>query len=349
MINYSSALLDTVSCHYIGRHSENEGVKLSEHPIRVSDENLKEFLLKYLLGNFKEPEYFSFKSISESLEENPMYSMVSSVFEDPQRLHNESHSIAKFLYNSSNHPNIKSGDLLISKIDEIIIDDELVSALVIVKSEVKDFFLKMNQIHSGYSIDFDTGININKVDKACVIFNTEKEDGYKMCIIDKTNSGKEASFWRDDFVMAELRSDDYYKTKVYIQATKAFVNDRLKPMYELEKPDEAYILNASKNYMESKESFEEDSYLDSLFGDEEEVKKEFVNYKRDYESENEVSFFDSFEVSQAAVKNQAKVFKSVLKLDRNFHVYIHGDRSMIERGTDEMGRKFYKLYYDSES
>jgi len=50
------------------------------------------------------------------------------------------------------------------------------------------------------------------------------------------------------------------------------------------------------------------------------------------------------------VQKQQKLFKSVLKLDKNFHVYIHGRRDLIERGYDEaVGKKFYKLYYDEES
>lgn len=37
--------------------------------------------------------------------------------------------------------------------------------------------------------------------------------------------------------------------------------------------------------------------------------------------------------------------KLVIKLDRNFHVYIHGKRDKIEEGEDKKG-KFIKLYYD---
>ncbi|MBK9193468.1 MAG: hypothetical protein IPO17_00460 [Flavobacteriales bacterium] len=58
---------------------------------------------------------------------------------------------------------------------------------------------------------------------------------------------------------------------------------------------------------------------------------------------------DNFEISAHAVKRQARIFKSVLKLDKNFHIYIHGDRNRIEQGVDEQGRKFYKIYYDKES
>jgi hypothetical protein len=49
------------------------------------------------------------------------------------------------------------------------------------------------------------------------------------------------------------------------------------------------------------------------------------------------------------VKRQARIFKSVLKLDKNFHIYIHGDRNKIEHGVDESGRKFYKIFYEQET
>ena len=43
---------------------------------------------------------------------------------------------------------------------------------------------------------------------------------------------------------------------------------------------------------------------------------------------------DNFEISAQAVKRQARIFKSVLKLDKNFHIYIHGNRELIEKGFD---------------
>lgn len=37
--------------------------------------------------------------------------------------------------------------------------------------------------------------------------------------------------------------------------------------------------------------------------------------------------------------------KLVVKLDKNFHIYIHGDKEKIEKGEDSKG-KFIKLYYN---
>lgn len=349
MINYVNAQFDEVSIHYIGDHAQSEGIKISPTSVKVNDDNLKNLLLHYYFDNFKEPEFFSFTFLEDDIEMNPVYKYVSEIFDDPNQLHAQSQIIAKYLYNQSVHPNIKSGDFMMSYIEDVIVDDELVSAIIIFKSEAKDSFLKLTQRNDHYNIDHQKGININKLDKACVIFNTEKEDGFKLCVIDKSNRNREALYWRQDFLNVESRSDDYYKTKVYIQATKAFVNDRLKPLYDLDKADEAYILNASQSYLKQEESFDESNYLDSLFGDEEKVKREFGQYKKDYQEENQVQLYDNFDVSPAAVKNQSRIFKSVLKLDKNFHIYIHGNRNMIEKGVDDDGRKYYKIFYENEN
>jgi hypothetical protein len=58
---------------------------------------------------------------------------------------------------------------------------------------------------------------------------------------------------------------------------------------------------------------------------------------------------DEFDISTQAVKKQAKVFKSILKLDKNFHIYVHGNRELIEQGYDEEKHmKYYKVYYREE-
>ena len=45
-------------------------------------------------------------------------------------------------------------------------------------------------------------------------------------------------------------------------------------------------------------------------------------------------------------KNQ---YKKVIKLDDNFHIYVHGRRELIERGYDEeKGQTFYKIFFDQE-
>ena len=71
------------------------------------------------------------------------------------------------------------------------------------------------------------------------------------------------------------------------------------------------------------------------------------NYSAHCLEEEGIDRFDTFYISDAAVKKQSRSFKSVIKLDKNFHIYVHGDRRMIEQGEDEKGR-YYKVYYKEE-
>ena len=77
--------------------------------------------------------------------------------------------------------------------------------------------------------------------------------------------------------------------------------------------------------------------------------KSFQTYDESYRQSHEVNIEDSFEISPQAVKKQARVFKTVLKLDKNFHIYIHGNRDLIEQGVEKDGRKFYKIYFNEEN
>jgi hypothetical protein len=58
---------------------------------------------------------------------------------------------------------------------------------------------------------------------------------------------------------------------------------------------------------------------------------------------------ERFEVSEPAFKQYKKFMKSVIKLDKNFTLYIHGRKDMVDRGfDDDRGLNFYKLYFDNE-
>ena len=75
----------------------------------------------------------------------------------------------------------------------------------------------------------------------------------------------------------------------------------------------------------------------------------FNNYKKDFQKDREIDLSDNFVISESAVKKQARSVKGIIKLDKNFHIYVHGHRELIEQGVDEQGRKFYKIYYSEES
>jgi hypothetical protein len=79
-----------------------------------------------------------------------------------------------------------------------------------------------------------------------------------------------------------------------------------------------------------------------------EVIQSFNAFKTQYEDERDYVLSDEFAIHDAAVKKNARIFKSVIKLDKNFHIYVHGDRKLIQQGKDENG-KYYMLYFEEEN
>ena len=117
--------------------------------------------------------------------------------------------------------------------------------------------------------------------------------------------------------------------------------------FNVEKTDKIDILNRSVEYFKTNESFNKADFEETVFQSEE-VINSFRSYDSSYRESNEIEVKDEFDISDQAVKKQSKFFKSILKLDKNFHVYIHGNKDMIERGVESDGRKFYKIYFEKE-
>ena len=78
------------------------------------------------------------------------------------------------------------------------------------------------------------GINLNKVDKGCLIYNTNKEQGYLMSIIDGT-SRAETSYWMDDFLQVRQRQDEYFETQETLNLYKEYITKQLPQEFEITK------------------------------------------------------------------------------------------------------------------
>jgi hypothetical protein len=102
------------------------------------------------------------------------------------------------------------------------------------------------------------------------------------------------------------------------------------------------------DYFKTKEQFNIQEFASEVIHHPE-VVDTFMEYKQKFEASRNFEIQDEFDIHLSAVKKQQKSFKSILKLDKNFHVYIHGRRDLMEKGYDEMtGKKYYKIYFDEE-
>ncbi|NBG65346.1 nucleoid-associated protein [Acidiluteibacter ferrifornacis] len=347
MINHINSEIKELSVHQVGNKANEEPLNFSFESIDVEDETLQGLLQQYFLKPFTTEEFYNFTFSNGEFELNPLYSYATSIFEEERSFHDNTKKIAQYLYDVSNHPNIKPGDLFVAKLDGIRLNDQEVDVIGIFKSENKHSFIQINDTEDSLTINYESGINIDKLDKGCLIFNRDKDQGYRVCIIDKANRGEEAHYWKDLFLNIKTCNDDYHNTKEFLNIAKSYVTDKMSDEFAVDKTDQIDILNRSVEYFKTKESFNKEEFEETVFQDEN-VINSFRSFDNNYRTEHEMEIKDEFDISGQAVKKQQRLFKSILKLDKNFHVYIHGDKDLIEKGVESDGRKFYKIYYEKE-
>ena len=350
MITYFEAGIVQLSIHYTGNKLQDESYRLSEKPFSVADETLGKLLLQYFLTPFeKVNEVFRLHHPSGNLGLNEMFHFSTTIFNDTQTFHENSEQITKHLFDASGHPKIKSGELYVVYFDKLHIEGELHQAIGIFKSENKESYLKVQPDEAGFTLKYEEqAINIKKLDKGCLIFNTEKEEGYKVAVVDQTNAS-EAAYWIDDFLKLAVRNDSYNQTNTTLSIYKKFITTQVDEEFNIGKTDKIDLLNRSLKYFKEKDHFNMEEFGNEVIGYAEGIDS-FNNYKKNYERESDTTMNDDFEINNAAVKKQARAYKSILKLDKNFHIYIHGSKDLIEKGFDEeKNMNFYKVYYKHEA
>ena len=351
MVTFFEAGLNNISVHHVGSKSQNEMYALSEHPVILKDELIANLLKQYFLSPFeKTNEVYHLMHSSGDLALNEIHHFATQIFEDENSFHETSEQIAKYLYEVADHPKIKSGELYVGYFKQLQIEGELVDALGIFKSENKETYLKVYPDKGGFNLDYEeNAININKLDKGCLIFNTAKEIGYKVVVIDNNSRGPEAAvYWKDSFLQLKIRNDSYNQTSNALGVYKNFVTNKIDEDFEMTKADKIDLLNRSMKYFKEKETFDIDEFAGEVIGNEKAIES-FKTFKSQYEQEFETPIADTFEIAANAVKKQARVYKSVLKLDKNFHIYIHGDKDLIEKGFDDgKAMNYYKVFFKEE-
>lgn len=347
MFDFTDANIAAIAIHRVGSAAREGELVLANNLVQISDPDLLELLKNFFVSPFKQPEFYSF-SHSDDIESNNVYGFSSSIFNLPENLLEQSKNIANYLYKCSMHPNIKDGELYIVFMTDCVIEGELVDAIGVFKSETKDTFIKVYENQSEFEVERHNGINIKKMDKGCLIFNTERDFGYKVVAIDNTSKNDEAKFWKESFLSIKPREDDFYQTSGYINLCKDFVKDVLKDENTVDRSEQVDILNKTRDYFTKNDEFSQDEFEEDIIK-KPEVVEQFREYKDNYQAELGCNLKDSFTISSDAAKQAKKAFKSVIKLDKNFHLYIHGGRDRVDKGFDsDKGLNYYTLYFDAE-
>ncbi|WP_425390465.1 nucleoid-associated protein [Ekhidna sp.] len=339
MIEYKGASIQELFYKKIKEEADEQHLLQSEFS-PSEEETLKNILLKPFSETINT---YQFKH-DVDLELNVLFQLSRKIAGDGQ-LGNTPEGIVTHLRNSSRHPNIKEGDLFIVHFSDIMFGGEPVEGLGIFKVEKKDAFIETPDWVKEPTLLFKEGIGEKKLDKACLILFTPEP----FTVLAYDNNSSEAVYWKNDFLSLDFKKDHVNDTNHFLQLTKNYITDQMPEEFEVSKTDQIDLLNKSIKYFKEAETFDKGEFELSVFGQEEEAINSFRFFDKQYQDEMDLELSENFKIAANSVKKQARIFKSVLKLDKNFHVYIHGNRELIEQGQDADGRKYYKIYYENES
>lgn len=335
--------------HEIGNKLRDEQVFFSE-ALQNIDSDLESVLLKYFLKPFlAETELFNLGHSSD-INLNEVYSYSRELFyqNDEAFFIGISQNIAKYLYEYTTHPKITKGELIIVKISDVIFDDKKIELIGIFKSDNKEPFLKMFKDKEFIAITGDIGINISKLDKGCVILNTNEKEGFRVLNID--NYRQSTDYWTNKFLNLKPINNNSYKTKEVIKLCKGFSKEVLSTKYDAKM--EITFNNDFVSYLEESSLYDLNSFTEAIFR-EKKVKNEFFEYQKANAALFDVDINEKFELSKRDVKKEKKRVNNTIRLDTKLELKVllskDGGTNNIEKGYDKEKKMFfYKVYFNKE-
>jgi hypothetical protein len=345
MINLFNTHIESLSIHRVGNKSRNEAIFLSENQYGLNDE-IVPLLKEYFFKSFREKEenYFQFAH-EVDLEYNDMFNLATEIFTNPGSVHEVSKKITQHLFEQSNHPHIKSGEVYVTYLTNVSIDNNIVDAIGVFKSELRTDFLQFEEKDSNLEMILQEGINLNKLDKGCLIFNHKKEEGYKILTIDSNRY--DARYWLEHFLAVDAFQDENFMTKKYLKFCQEFAKEVVFPAED--KKQEVMFMNRAVNHFAKNDTFEETAFLNEVM-DNPDLIPEFKNYKADRGEKYSIEDVTSFPIANAAVTDARKSIKNVINLDTHIQIKLdfinpESAEKFVEKGWDEEKQMYYYLVY----
>lgn len=324
----------------VGNKSNDDGVAFSDSLCQM--EGVEEHLLSLINASFKFDDWKQFYYI-DGLEMNPAYRFVTKIFEDENNLVKQSNNLARHLYEQSIHPNIKIGEFYVVLLDGCVIDGVETNAVGLFKSEVMETVLTVKMEHNHLVLSPQMGMSLKKLEKGCIIFNVEKEQGYKLAVVDNTNPKSDAHYWADNFLHVKDCNDDYHQTAKLTE----MLTDYSKIVKEESVMEGAIVAKRAVELLKTEEVVRVDELADKLF-DTDEQKRDFEDFRRSYEEENG-GFAEEVTVIAKAASRKPVTRMNVLRLGNDFEVKVLNPNAEIEKGVDKAsGKEYYTLYFDKD-
>jgi hypothetical protein len=340
MKDFSQSRVTKISIHQVGPEADH--IHLSTAPVKLMDRDENNRLAVALLRGFNLDAKYQF-SEKQHGEIPPTKKLVDGFFHQPGNFHDFSLELTREWIRTQPE-NLKFREMIVCQFMNLLIEDEYITGIGIFLTNSKEHFLKIERTSGDFSITLNEGLNLKKLTDCVLLLpglgNSQSDLFFKQNMYDF-----ESHFMVDHFLKAKPVSNDFYNTSHQLNILKTYVDHELEDEAPLEKMDK---MNRSMEYFKNHDHFDQKEFESAIF-DDSEHQAAFEKFRQQYAQEKDLQIVDEFDIAPNALKKKSHYIRSVIKLDKNFHIYVHGNRHNIIRGYDpERGKHFYQLYFDEE-
>lgn len=349
MITRKNASISKFIIHKVGNKFNDTKNAFSEKLVDF-DEPSYDLMLPFLLKPFGSVVQSYRFNHHANIALNEINSYCTQIFNDEDAFIDVSKHIVTHLFEQSTSAQIKTGDVLVVMFEGIEFNEITTNALGIFKIENKVNFFQTYLENNSYDVLVQKGISSKKVDKGCLILNQTDTEGNIILSVD--NNSYDAQYWLNQFLNIKFADDANNHTQQYITLCKEFSTEILKPTYGAK--EQNTFLAKTIDFFKENEVVNVERFKEDLFDDEKQI-REFENYKKTFEDEQNLVLRNQFDVAESVVNKEKKKFKTDIKLDTNIQIKLDIDApdaatEYLERGyDDEKKMHFYKVFFNVES
>lgn len=327
--------------HSVGNKEREEGVSFSKKELDFKEiQGDVEGLLEKSFNSSDLYEFF----FEHDLNLNPIYSFVKALFAEPERFVEQSNLIAKILYEKSNRPSVMKGELNVIYLTDCELDGQQVDALALLKMEQKERMVRYERDENGIKVVTVEGVNLSKVDKGCLIYNTDEADGYKISIVNKTTKNQDKAYWQDDFLHVRSCQSAYHQTLNLIGLCKDFVKQE---MGDCDKMQRSLAVARAMTVINTQEEVDLNDFAEEVFQNAT-LADRFMDYRESSDYARELPS-DTLKIEKKIPKKKIAMPSNMIHLDGNFDIIVRGGEENILKGVDSRnGMKYYQLFFEKE-
>ncbi|MBT8318407.1 MAG: nucleoid-associated protein [Lutibacter sp.] len=349
MIKRNRATISKFIIHKVG-NKFNSATNVFSEDVITFDEESYELMKPYLLKPFANvSESFRFNHHA-NIELNEINSYISQIFSDETTFVEISKHIVTHLFEQSNSAQIKIGDVIIALFEDIEYKDVVTQAVGIFKIENKINFFQTFMEKDSLDVFVQKGISTKKLDKGCLIINSTDAEGRIVLSVDTNNY--DAQYWLNNFLNVKYADDNNQHTQNYLEMCKDFSEEVIKEDFGIH--EKSKFLAKTVDFFKENEAININDFKEQIFEENDAHKTLFDDYKKQFETVNDVLVRNQFAVSDIVLKKQKQKIKTEIKLDTNIQIKLDIDApdaasEYLEKGFDEVKKmKFYKVYFNEE-